>query len=239
MVSELEKLLGAESEPTPPSKTEEPKKEEPKVEENPEIKAKAEQLANLNKAIAEEQERLKKIREERKSLKPKDEEEELPSIDFKDPAAKAWKKQIDDSTAPAKNELEKAKEERRIFALKKFLSDKPSLAKNPEKVKAMMETYDRLKTSTELTSEGIEMDLEKAYAAEHAEELISAARQGRLENARNDALMSDIAVSRGSTSYSDDKPKKRVYTDEEKAQLAKWGMTPEEHAELLSSQKKE
>src|ERR1035437_4148125 len=115
MATELEKLLGEDKEVTPPEvKTE--VKPEVKTEENPN-KAKEEQLANLNIAIADEQARLRKIREEIKSAK-KPEEEELPKINFDDPSAKAWKKQIDDSTAPANKELEKAKEERRLYALK-------------------------------------------------------------------------------------------------------------------------
>ncbi|MES2006859.1 MAG: hypothetical protein V4436_01990 [Patescibacteria group bacterium] len=229
---ELKALLGEDTEPTPPAEeTKEPEKEPEKApEEDPEVKAKNEQLANLNKAVKEEQDRLQKLRRERKSTKPVDlEEEELPQINLEDPSAKAWDKRIRDAAAPANQELEKAKEERRLFALRQFLSDKPSLSKNPEKLRAMMETYDRLKTSSELTSEGITMDLEKAYAAEHSEELIRAARDGRIESARNDAIMSDIGVSRGSSTYSNDKEERPVQLSEEERQiLAKWGMTPAE-----------
>jgi len=249
METELEKKMVGEKtqEVTPPSgevTPEVPPKKEPKEvippEENPEVKAKAEHLANINKAIADEEEKLRKIRKNQKLAKMgvdiEDDEDDLPVIDLKDPSSKAWDKRITDAVLPAQRELEKAKEERRLFTLRQFLSDKPALAKNPEKIKAMMETYDRLKTSTELTSEGIMMDLEKAYAAEHSEELITLARQGRVDVARNDAIFSDPAVTRGSTAYSNEKPKKRVYSEEEKAQLAKWGMTPEEHAKMVESQ---
>src|ERR1035437_5243614 len=115
MATELEKLLGEDKEVTPPAEEKKPETVTP-PEENPN-KAKEEQLANLNIAIADEQARLRKIREEIKSAK-KPEEEELPKINCDDPSAKAWKKQIDDSTAPANKELEKAKEERRLYALK-------------------------------------------------------------------------------------------------------------------------
>lgn len=228
MATELEKLLGEDKkEVTPPSEEKKPE-EKPEVtppEKNPEVKAKAEHLANLSKAVVDEEARLKEIRRKQKLAKQgiiEDEEEEIPVIDDKDPNAKAWNKRINDAAAPAQQELEKAKQERRLFTLRQFLTDKPSLAKNPERIKSMMETYDKLKTSTELTSEGILMDLEKAYAAEHSEELISAARDGRVENARNDAIFSDIAVSRGSTAYQEETPKKRVYSDEEKDILKQW-----------------
>ncbi len=226
---------------TPPLETVVPPKVEPTPqEENPEVKQKAEHLANINIAIAEETEKLRKVRENQRRAKlgldPL--EDELPQIDLKDPSSKAWNKRIEDATAPANRELEKAKEERRLFTLRQFLSDKPALAKNPEKIKAMMETYDRLKTSTELTSEGITMDLEKAYAAEHSEELVNLARQGRVETARNDAILADPAVTKDSTSYSKEQPKQRTYSEEEKSILIKWGMTPTEHATMEEEMRK-
>ncbi len=233
---ELKAILGEDTAPIPPA--EEPK--DPPVadpvepsEEDTEVKKREEQLANLNKAIEEEQERLRKVRKERKAGGTVEEDDEdLPKINLEDPSSKAWDKRIRDAAAPANQELERAKEERRLFALRGFLQDKPSLSKNPQKLKAMMETYDRIKTSTELTSEGITMDLEKAYAAEHSEELISAARNGRIDGARNDAIMSDIGVSRGSSAYSDEKEERPVsLNEEEKNILAKWGMTPAEWQE--------
>lgn len=236
---ELKALLGeGHEDPAPPAEEapKEPNKEpeKPIPEEDPQVKAKREQLVNLDKAIKEEQERLRKARTARKQSKTVEEieEDELPKINLEDPSAKAWDKRIREAAAPAQQELEKAKDERRLFALRQFLQDKPSLARNPEKLKAMMTTYDRLKTSSELTNEGITMDLEKAYAAEHSEELISAARNGRVEGARNDALFSDIGVSRGSSTYSDSRTEDKpiVMTDDERAVLAKWGITPAEWA---------
>jgi len=231
---ELKALLGEGEDPTQPAE-EAPKEETPKEaapEEDPQVKAKQEQLSNLDKAIKEEQARLIKVRKDRRAVKPAElEEEELPKINLDDPAAKAWDKRIREAAAPANLELERAKEERRLFALRQFLQDKPALSKSPEKLKAMMETYDRLKTSSELTSEGITMDLEKAYAAEHSEELIRAARNARFDGARNDALFSDIAVSRGSSTHQNEKEVQAEHlTEDERQVLAKWGMTPAEYA---------
>ena len=225
--SELEKLL---AETDAPAEKEKEKSKEP--EESPEAKAKAEQLANLHKAVEAEQARLKKIREDiRKSKNTPIEEEELPKINFEDPSAKAWDKRIRDASAPAQQELEKAKEERRIFTLRRFLQDKPALAKDGVRLKSMMETYDRIKTSTELTGEGILMDLERAYAAEHYSELMDAAHVSRVEGARNDELFSDAAVSSGSTAYATEKPKKRVYSEEEKEILKQWERSGAPHIE--------
>ncbi len=225
---ELKALLGEDTESTPPAEEAKPEKETPAPEEDPQVKAKQEQLANLDKAIKEEQVRLQKVRKERKESKPV-EEEELPQINLEDPSAKAWDKRIQDAISPANRDLEKAKDERRLFALRQFLAEKPALSKNPERLKAMMETYDRLKTSSELTSEGITMDLERAYAAEHADELMRAARTARMDGARNDAIFSDIGVSRGSSTYSTEKEVQAEHlTEDQKQVLARWGMTPAE-----------
>jgi hypothetical protein len=234
---ELKAILGDEGEVTPPAEEPIPEKEPITPEEDPAVKAKQEQLANLDKAIKEEQTRLQKVRQDRKSAKTVvPEEEELPQINLDDPSAKAWDKRIQDAAGPATRELEKAKEERRLFALRQFLSDKPALSKSPEKLRAMMETYDKLKTSSELTSEGITMDLEKAYAAEHSEELIRAVRAGRVDDARNDAIFSDIGVSRGSSTYSNEpEVKQPTLNEDERAVLARWGMSP---AEWLKEKKK-
>ena len=224
---ELKKLLGEDPDPTPPA--EEPAKVAP--EENQEAKAKAEQLENLNKAIGEAQSELKRIRKDKQKAKTETlEDEELPKINDEDPSVKAWNRRIQSNVAPMQAELEKEKDEIRTFALKEFLKDRPSLAKNPEKLKAVMETYDRIKTSSERTREGVMLDLDKAYAAEYHEELISSARGARLESNRNDELFSDIAVSRGSTAYSDPKEETPNLSDDDKAIIAKWGYTPAEWA---------
>ena len=243
MDDELKKILGGEPEIKPSL---EPKKDDKKSIEAPkedqELKAKQEQKANLEKAILEGNAELKRIRDAKKKAKTQvveDDEEELPKINMEDPSAKAWDKHIQKNVAPVAEEMEKEKSEVRTFAIREFLKDRPSLAKDPEKLKQVMATYDRIKTSSERTREGVMTDLEKAYAAEYHEELISAARSRRVEDARNDAIFSDIAVSRGATTYSDSNtPAPRHYSEEEKAQLAKWGMTPAQHAEMEKEMKK-
>lgn len=216
---ELKELLGGEAESTPEEEKAAPVAEEPK--EDPEVKAKAEQLANLNKAIEEAQTKLKDIRKERKQVKPI-EEEELPKINMEEPSAKAWDKHIRETVAPSQDLLERAKDERRKFALRQFLADKPALAKDADRIKQVMATYDRIKDATELTTEGILEDLDRAYAAEHHTELLQSRRQARIDQAREDMLYADPAVSRGSTTYQIETPRKRVYTEEERQILAQW-----------------
>jgi chromosome segregation ATPase len=227
MDDDLRKILGEESTPAP---SEVEAKVETKVEnkeptaEELAVKAKGEQLANLEKAIKEAQDNLRKTRKEAKDVKkvPLDEEEELPTINKEDPSAKAWMKEIRNNSAPLQAELEQAKSERRTFALRQFLGEHPALAKDQEKLKSLMGTYEKLRTASELTTEGILTDLDRAYAAEHSEELISAARQSRIDNARNDEAFSDIAVSRGSTAYTTPKENKPRLTEDEQDIIKGW-----------------
>jgi len=218
---ELKEILGVDTGDTP---SEEPAKEEPKPEpqEDPELKRKAEEKANLDKAIQEAQDQLRKIRKDVKEAKGAPIEEELPKINDEDPSVKAWTKRIQETVAPSAELLEKAKAERRSFALRQFLADKPALAKDPEKVKKVMATYDRIKDATELTSEGILIDLDRAYAAENYEELLGRQRQARIDQAREDMIYADPAISRGSTTHQSDQPKKRVYSEEERDILKQW-----------------
>jgi hypothetical protein len=221
---ELDALLAEEKETPDPALGE----NQDKINEE---KAKAEtELANLKKAKEEALKELKSIREAKQKVKT-GEDDELPKIDMDDPTAKAWAKHIRESVDPIQAEVEKAKEERRTFALNQFLSDKPALSKNPEKVKELVGTYERLRTATEMTTEGILNDLQKAYAAVYSDELLTAARQSRVNDAKADVLFSDIAVSRGATSYSTPREKNPVLDEDSKKILAKWGMTPEEWTE--------
>jgi ElaB/YqjD/DUF883 family membrane-anchored ribosome-binding protein len=209
MSDELEKVV-AESE-TALSK--EDKKEEVK--------------ANLDKAIFEAQETLRKTREEIKKAKigiVDEEDNSLPQIDMEDPSAKAWDRHIRKSTAPLSSQLEKQKEEVRSFALRKFLNDKPSLANNKEKLNEFMANYDRVKTSTEQTQEGVLMDFEKAYGATFHQELMQAARNARLDQAKEDMIFSDIAIDKGSTNEPNKPSAKRRLTAEEQAIIAQWEM---------------
>lgn len=225
--NDLRAILGEDTDPTPPADATVPKKEPEPSEEDKEVARKTQVKANLDKAILEAQETLRKTRKATKNPKA-DEDEDIPQIDMDDPAAKAWDRRIRETSAPIAAEMEKEKEEVRTFALREFLQDKPSLAANPEKLQQVMATYDRLKTSSERTREGVILDLEKAYAAEHHEELIDLARNRRIETAQGDALLSDIAVSRGSTSYSNPKEATPNLSEEDKAIIAKWGITPTE-----------
>ena len=193
---------------------------------------KAEELLNLNKAIIEAQSQLREIRKEKHESKQKKEEvkgeEEIPQIDFNDPSVKAWEKHIKGSINPLQVEIEKGKEERREFALKQFLKDKPSLAKNPDKLKELMFTYEKLRNASETTVEGILLDLDKSFVVVYRDELVKAARERITDEAQADALFFDIAVSRGSTSYPTQKESIPVLDEDSKQILAKWGMTQEE-----------
>ncbi len=237
-MSELEDLL-AEEKDTPAPASQEPIEKEPIVEEtkSPEEVKKEEHLANINKAIAEANEELRKKRKQVKE--PVIEEDELPKIDMKDPSAKAWDKHISEKVNPLSAENDKEKDEVRDYALQTFLSDKPSLAKSPEKLKSVMETYYRLSEGkiSGKTFEGVITYLEKAYAAESKDEILAQQRRDRVARAQADAVFSDPAVSRGSTSYSSERESTPTYNEEAKAILAKWNMTPQEHAELVKKQK--
>lgn len=191
---------------------------------SPKQDSKEEQKVKLDKAIAEAQEELRKTRAEIKKTKTEAEIEEdnLPEIDMNDPSAKAWDKHIRKAIAPASSQLEKQKEEVRSFALRKFLADRPALANNKEKLNEFMSTYDRLKTSTEQTQEGVLMDFEKAYGATFHEELISEARNARLNKAKEDMIYSDIAVDKGSTHEPDKAPQKRRLSAEEQRIVEQW-----------------
>lgn len=190
--------------------------------EEEEIKKKEEHKLNLDKAIAQGTEDLRVIREAKKKETGKTVEGEIPVIDDNDPGAKAWNGRIKETVAPALAHIEKQKEEVRTFALRKFLSDKPSLAKTPEKLKELLSNYDRIKTSSEQTQEGVLMDLEKAYGATFHEELISAARSGRIDQAKNEMIFSDIAVDKGATSETTKAPVKKQLSAEEQAIVSQW-----------------
>src|SRR3990167_6760533 len=227
---DLERILSEEQEKETPKQ---PLEEKPQAEEkpDPEVLKKEEIKANLDKAIAEAQDEVKRIRKEKAALKASpQEEEELPKIDMDDPSAKAWNKHIQQQVSPVRGELEQEKVEIRRFALKEFLTDKPSIASKPEKVKEMMGMYERIKSSSERTREGVLLDLDKAYAAAFHTELLDAARGRRMDQAKADALFSDIAVSKGATSYaSKDETSNEPLTEEDRRILARWGMSPQEY----------
>ena len=230
MTNELDVLLADDEKQTQPDALGETQQVE-----NTEALKKESELDNLNKAIFQAQKQLKDIRTAKKQANT--EEEDLPKIDMTDPSAQAWDKHIRENVNPVQAEIEQGKEERRNYALNQFLKDKPNLAKNPEKVTELMSTYEKIRTASEMTSEGISLDLDKAYAAVYHEELIDMARNRRVDNAKADAIFSDIAVSRGGTSYQTEKEHNPILDEESKRILAKWGMTPEEWNEDFKNHK--
>jgi hypothetical protein len=234
-MAELDDIFGAEEKETP-----KPSSDTTKVEgqvekpEDKEVQKKAQQLENLNKAIQEAESQLRKKRQ--KPAK-EDDEEELPKIDDNDPSSKAWNKRINDRVAPALNELEQAKTERRTFALREFLQGVPRLAADSTAVKQLMDTYEKIKTTSELTAEGIITDLRRAYAADHHQEILATQELEDIDEAKAQSAASSIGVSRGATTaYAtrQPKPKKKLSEDDEEV-LRKWGVTPEEKAKLYDA----
>jgi len=218
-----------------PEKTPEPKTD-------PEVEKKKAELAELETAKESALAELQRIRSEKRDAKkapPKDGEEEIPTIDDNDPSAKAWNQRIKDTVNPYQQQVEQGRAEIRQFAFDKFLADKPSLSKNPAKIKELMATYEKIRTASESTTEGVLLDLDKAYAATFHKELLDAARQGRIDDAKNNAIFSDIAVSRGSTAYTAPKLTLPKLSPEEELQLAKWGMTKEEWFKMKSEVKEQ
>ena len=206
-------------------------------------------LAALDKEIADREaskaladQELKRIRDEKRKAKKtpakEDEDEKEKVIDENDPDAKPWLKRIDDTVAPVQAELEREKAEIRQFALDDFLAARPALAKNPDKLKELMGVYERIHTASERNTEGVLRDLDKAYAAVYHKELLEAARQQKVNDARKDALFSDIAVSRGSTAYSAPKETVAKLTPDEERVLAKWGMSSQEWQKMKAEQDK-
>ena len=230
MADNLDEIFGKTEEipPVPPldSKVEEQKKLDD------EVLNKQTQLENLNKAVLEANETLKKTRKAIKQPDQVPQEEELPKIDMNDPGSKAWSKHINEQVSPIQAELDKEKQEIRQFALKRFLEDKPNLISSPEGLKKVMETYDKIKTASERTVEGVLIDLDKAYAAENYEEILSSANQQVSSKARADEAFSEIAISRGSTAYPNQKKTHPKLSEADVLQLAKWGQTEEEFWKL-------
>lgn len=121
--------------------------------------------------------------------------------------------------------MDKEKDEVRSYALREFLTDKPALAKSPEKVKELIAEYEVLSKGkiSEKTKEGVMLYLDKAYASVFHADLLRAARSQRIEQAQADILFSDIAVSKGATAYSSPKeisPEK--LSAEEREIVGKW-----------------
>lgn len=233
MSTELEKLLDGDEKETqkPASKTDEEIKSET-------VRKEEERLANLQKAIAEANAELKSTRKAAKEKGVVIEEEELPKIDLTDPSSQAWDKHFSDKVDPLKVEMDKEKEEIRTFALQEFLADKPNISNDPEKLKKIMAMYEKVRTASERTVVGVIADLKKAYAAEYADEIIGARRDERIDEARADAIFSDIAVSRGSSSIPTERERTPHLTREDELILAKWGLSADEWIKMKKAQSK-
>jgi len=246
MATELEKIINGEGTgdipPAPPEKKETPEIDpatgQPKVtppEKIPEELQKEEHLANLDKAIKEGEEELSRIRKEKKDLKdpnaPED-PDDVPDFNEDDPNVKALDKRIRKNTAPINAELEKEKAEVRAFALREFLNANPALARDPQKVKEMMSYYEKIRTASERTREGVLLDLRKAAAVVFHDEILNAAQGRRAGEARADEAFSSPAISSGNTGYRAPKgPADKQLTAEDRAILARWGITPEQWQE--------
>lgn len=231
-MSELEKVLSGERvEETPKEPSAEPVKTDTQPEKTREEIKKEEHLANLDRAISEANEELRNKRKLAKESPAVD--DDIPKIDDEDPGARAWNNRIKENVSPIQSELEKGKEEVRSYALREFLEDKPALAKSPEKVKELMSYYERIHTATETNKEGIIMDLRKAYAVVYSDEIYERARETRVNEAQAESAFSDIAISRGATSYGrrSDAPR-RALSKEELEIISSWKMTPEEYLQM-------
>jgi hypothetical protein len=230
MATELDKVLNEEKEkdtpaaPEPEAQPTEPQKT------NEEIKEE-QRLANLKKAIVEAEGELTAIRKAKKSEKSAttpEEEDDLPNIEQtieQDPTAKAFDRRQDRKIQPLKDEMEQAKSEVRGFALRQFLDANPSLARDSNKVKEMMQYYEKIRTCTERTAEGVLLDLRKAAAVVFHEDILNAARNQRDNEAQAEQAFSEPAVSSGTTGYrTPTDHSKKTLTAEERAMLAKWNV---------------
>lgn len=233
-IDELEKIL-AEEKKTPDPALEPKAPDEPNKDD--ELKKKEEALANIQKAIKEANDQLRSTRKAIKENKPP-EEETLPKIDLEDPNSRAWDKHVSSKIDPLNDELAKEKEEVRTFALQEFLKDKPNLAASPDKLKRVMTTYEKIRTASERTLEGVLLDLKKAYAAEFHDEIVNDQVKERIAEAQSDAIFSDPAVSRGATSYPTERQKAPHLNSDDAVILAKWGLTPSEWVKMKQEQDK-
>lgn len=240
-MDEIEKAINDEKDNSSSDATKQTENQ-PTEEEARKLQAQKE-LAEIEAAKAAALAELQKVRSDKRKAKKAPnadeiEEEEIPQIDMNDPSAKAWNKHIEEKVNPAIEEAEKGKAEIRQYALDQFLAARPAIARNPEKLKELMAMYERLHTASERTVEGVIMDLDRAYAAVYHQELLQAAQEQKIDTARRDAIFSDPAVSRGSTSYSSPKEQPVKLSAEEQAILAKWGMTPQEWQTMRNEQDK-
>ena len=234
-MEELDKILNGEPEEEAQKKSLEAdataKAEEEKKQEDLDVQKKKEQLENLNKAIREANEQLKTARTAKKQ---EISEDTIPKIDKDDPASKAWLKEIKENVNPLQQEIEKEKGEIFDMSLRKFLNDNPYIAGKPEKLKELVEVYQRNDTSTGRIPELVYKNLEKSAAFLFHDELISQVRDSRMRKVQGDALFSAPAVSRGSNAYSRERelsPADSLSDEDRNIIQNVWGISVEEWAE--------
>lgn len=231
---ELEKLLGdTEATPqTPPEekksdvKSDEVSQEQQKV--NEELLARQKQLEDLDIAKKQALKDLSEIRKAKKLAKQgtSEYEEDLPRIDFEDPSAKAWQRHIKETVQPIESESERERAEIFDLSLQKFLVNKPALAKNSDKLKELMETYESLSSGkiTGKNSEVVQVYLDKAYAAVNYQQVLSSNKSKRINQAVEDEIFSYPGISSGAGSYasSDEESIQPKLSRDELEILMKW-----------------
>ncbi len=222
MPNELEQLIADEDKEKSETSSDDSQKTEKSEDESSsqknqideEIRSKEEHLAHVQAAIDAENQRLKEARAKANAARIAQDSEEEPilKVDLTDPSAKAWDKHIRDTVAPAQSILDKEKDEVRTAALETFLKAKPALAKDPEKVKSLMEEYERLSSGkiTELQRDGVSLYLSKAYASLYHDVLTDPARLRQFSDAQADIDLTESAVDSGATTY----PREREYPKE-------------------------
>ena len=203
MATELEKIIAEDEDKSKTASDESKEKsgeessEQDRLDE--ETRKKEEHLANIQKAIDEANAELKRTRQQAKGKA--DDDEDIPQINDDDPSAKAWTKRINDNVSPVREVLEKEREEVFSLSLGEFLNDKPALAKDPEKVKRLTSLYERLHEGTGRNKDVVKEELNAAYAAMNHRELIDAARQRKVEDAKSEIEFSEPAIDSGATTY--------------------------------------
>jgi chromosome segregation ATPase len=184
------------------------------------------ELENLNRAKEEAKKELQRLRAEKSEIKG--EVEKLPVIDKEDPSNKAWLKEIRDNVNPFHAELEKEKEEIFNFSLEEILTAHPALASDTEKLKKVISTYERIKDNSGRTREGVIIDLKRAIAAENYQEVEEREREAQFDRAKDDLVFSAPAISRGSTTYKQDRDRMPNVSDEERRIIEAQGWSVDE-----------
>jgi hypothetical protein len=235
MADELEQLLNGDdnTKSAPPVGENKGDKPEISLEQqkvNEELEVKRRQLEDLDKAKTEALAELSRIRKDKQKAKQDQEGDDIPKINMEDPSAKAWDKHIRDTVQPSISESEKEKAEILDTEVKKFLSDKPALAKDSAKLKEMMESYEALSSGkiTGKVPDKVAEYLNKAYAATNHQQIFEQIKSKRIAKALDDEMFSDAGVSSGGSGYSEESEIQPKLSQEQREILAKWDMTPQE-----------